>query len=347
MTGKNQSGLLEENGLRELPVIMMLLEVTANAGQKIGTLVDLASDTNYITHEAADKLKLRSKKITLVVHGIGRMAIKTVGGAHPDLFDEIDVGAHKSRTHFARSMRTATVKYEEIVESPEVQAENEIVRPHQETVTETKNTATSNREFLEWWKWDSIGAACEPKCGGCCCGSCQPGGKEMTLVEERELETIKEGLTYVKEDAPSESPHWDARYPWIENPASLSKNRSGVEATFLRTEKQLKKETEWQAVYAAEVHARDGGGDETHQGGDKQLERTGVDREVHLHRFLWRDTQDEEIDEYAITRVNIGDRPAECIAQLTMRETARLAKFGPRVLEEDSYVDDVLTSQND
>ena len=31
----------------------MLLDVTANDGQRIGTLIDLASDTNYITHKAA------------------------------------------------------------------------------------------------------------------------------------------------------------------------------------------------------------------------------------------------------------------------------------------------------
>ncbi|XP_048872855.1 uncharacterized protein LOC125744737 [Brienomyrus brachyistius] len=48
-----EKGLLAENDLKEFPVIMMILEVTANAGQKIGTLIDLASDTNYITHEAA------------------------------------------------------------------------------------------------------------------------------------------------------------------------------------------------------------------------------------------------------------------------------------------------------
>ncbi|XP_046700535.1 uncharacterized protein LOC124382526 [Silurus meridionalis] len=76
------------------------------------------------------------------------------------------------------------------------------------------------------------------------------------------------------------------------------------------------------------------------------------EREVHLHRFLWRDTNEEEIGEYAITRVNIGDRPAGCIAQLAMHETARLTKFAHlkeerRVLEEDSYVDDILTSHND
>lgn len=36
------------------------------------------------------------------------------------------------------------------------------------------------------------------------------------------------------------------------------------------------------------------------------------DRELHLHRFLWRDSPHDEISEYAIT-----------IAQLAMRETAR------------------------
>lgn len=67
---------------------------------------------------------------------------------------------------------------------------------------------------------------------------------------------------------------------------------------------------------------------------------------------FWRDSPDEEISEYAITRVNIGDRPAGCIAQLAMRETAHLPNFlyldeERRVIEEDSYVDDLLTSQND
>ncbi len=50
------------------------------------------------------------------------------------------------------------------------------------------------------------------------------------------------------------------------------------------------------------------------------------------------------MQEYAVTRVNIGDRPAGCIAQLAMRETAGLAAFAhlkeeQRVLEEDSYVE--------
>ena len=32
-----------------------------------------------------------------------------------DLFEDIELAAHGSRTHFARSMRTAAAKHEEIV----------------------------------------------------------------------------------------------------------------------------------------------------------------------------------------------------------------------------------------
>ncbi|GAA6097417.1 uncharacterized protein LOC108181458 [Tachysurus ichikawai] len=515
---EGQKGLLDETGLKELPVIMMLMEVTTNAGQKVGTLIDLASDTNYITHEAADRLKLRSEKITLVVHGVGKMATrvrtkryllrirvktpkgtekahqlvcygleeiakvhrrvsperlkeffmeanlvelkrpekidllishregrlapqrlnivgdlvlwdsplgKTVAGAHPGLFEMVDIAAYESKTHFARSMRTAAVKYEEVLEKTE--APCKMIQGSRDLGVETKNSLASNREFLEWWRWESIGAACDPKCGGCRCGNCQPGGKEMTLAEEKELEIIREGLTYAKKDSHSGSPHWDTKYPWIQDPVTLPYNRSGVEAVFLRTEKQLRMVPEWQGIYAAQVH------DMVERGAAKKLTkeetdswkgpvwyvshlvapnphsttnpvrlvwnssqkfkglsmndllkgpdvlnpiravlirfRKGVfaalgdikkmynsvrleDREMHLHRFLWRDTNEEEIGEYAITRVNIGDRPAGCIAQLAMHETARLTKFAHlkeerRVLEEDSYVDDILTSHND
>ncbi|XP_054913294.1 uncharacterized protein LOC129377409 [Poeciliopsis prolifica] len=75
------------------------------------------------------------------------------------------------------------------------------------------------------------------------------------------------------------------------------------------------------------------------------------EKEVHLHRFLWRDSEDAEVEDFAIIRVNIGDKPAGCIAQVAMRETASLPPFTQfieekRVLEEDVYVDDILTSHN-
>ncbi|KAK7944841.1 hypothetical protein WMY93_000569 [Mugilogobius chulae] len=506
----DEKGLLEGNGLHEYPVILMLLDVTANDGQRVGTLIDLASDTNYITHRAASKLNLQSENVTLVVHGVGGMKAsvatkryllkirvstprgtlkshqlicygldriaevhrhvpahklqkifpdvalkdlvrpkeihllishkegqlvpqkvrsigdlvlwdgplgKTVGGTHPDLFEEVTVTAHTSKTHFARSMRTAAEKYKELthrdpVSCPEIQS----------------SAATSSKEFLKWWKWESIGAACEPRCGGCRCGNCQPGGKEMTLAEEREMEIIRNGLTYVTGDDHSPEPHWHAKYPWTEEPESLPNNKRAVEATFLRTEKQLSKEPEWKTAYASQVHemvdrkaavklSKDilqswtgpvwyvshliapnphsvstpvrlvWNSSQRYRGlslndmlikGPDVLNpiravllrfRAGVfaalgdirkmynsvwleEREVHLHRFLWRDTEDSEIEDFAITRVNIGDKPAGCIAQVAMRETANLPPFSHlkeerRVLEEDAYVDDILTSHND
>jgi len=76
----------------------------------------------------------------------------------------------------------------------------------------------------------------------------------MTLAEEREVEIMKEGLTYVKGDSHSEEPHWHSRYPWLEDPASLPDNKRTVEAPFLRTEKQLAKEPEWKVAYTSQVH---------------------------------------------------------------------------------------------
>lgn len=84
---------------------------------------------------------------------------KTVGGSHPDLFEELVVSAHMSKTHFARSMRAAAARYEEIPSN----AQRQLVVMEQAEAS----TSTSKRDFLEWWRWDSIGAACEPKCGGC------------------------------------------------------------------------------------------------------------------------------------------------------------------------------------
>ncbi|KAK5882652.1 hypothetical protein CesoFtcFv8_021214 [Champsocephalus esox] len=77
-----------------------------------------------------------------------------------------------------------------------------------------------------------------------------------------------------------------------------------------------------------------------------------MDGEMHLHRFLWRDSEYKELEEYTITRVNIGEKPAGCITRLAMRETANLPPFAHLeeergVLQNDSYVDDILTSHND
>jgi len=92
----------------------------------------------------------------------------------------VDIGTHRSETHFARSMRATAVKYQEITAL---------------FAAETKATV-AHKEFLGLWKWDSIEVACEPKCEGSRCGNYHPGAKEMTLNGKRELKIIRKGFTY-------------------------------------------------------------------------------------------------------------------------------------------------------
>ena len=495
----------------ELPVLMMLLKVETKGGQELGALIDLASDTNYITHRAAKELGITGDDITLVVHGVGKMEAKihtkryrltvkklisprrlvfhemicyglddiaqvecvvepgrlgrffpnvkredlerprsiellisaregslapnsmerngdlvlwdgplgkTVSGVHPDLFEKVEVTTRNSMTHFACSMRTVAVKVEEYITG-------HIAERIPKCVT---NAALSQKEEIERHTWDSIGAACIPACGGCRCGNCPPGGKEMSLSDERELAIIKAGLTFKEKDAHSDQPHWDARYPWKEPLASLPNNRKAVEATFLRTEKRLMKDPGWKQAYTRQIHEMVERGAaikltrpimEKWRGAiwyishlaapnphsvstpvrivwnsSQEFEgvslnsillkgpdvlnqiravllrfREGVfaaigdikkmynsvwleEEEVHVHRFLWRDSPQDEISEMAITRVNMGDKPSGCIAQVAMRETANLPQFSHlvderSVIQDNSYVDDLLTSGND
>lgn len=214
----------------------------------------------FFPNVARDELVRPTKIYLLISHREGRLVPqptkivgdlvlwdgplgKTVGGTHPNLIEAVDLAVLRSDTHLARSMRAASMAYKETIIA---QAEEGNALP--------RSTATTNKEVLEWFRWDSIGAACSPKCGGCKCGKCPPGGKEMTLREERDFEKIKECLTYVLADKHSSSPHWDAAYPWKGDPSTLPDNRRAVEATFRNTEKRLEKEPAWKAAYREQIH---------------------------------------------------------------------------------------------
>lgn len=68
--------LIEESGLKEHPVLMMLVDVTTRGGDCVGALIDVVSETNYITHQAAERLRLVGEPITLVVYGVGKMVTR-------------------------------------------------------------------------------------------------------------------------------------------------------------------------------------------------------------------------------------------------------------------------------
>lgn len=72
-TGKSPPKVMNPSPC-EKPVIFMLLEVMAKVGQRIGTLIDLASNVNYITHRAARRLGLQGEKVLIAIQGRGGMA---------------------------------------------------------------------------------------------------------------------------------------------------------------------------------------------------------------------------------------------------------------------------------
>ena len=63
---------------------------------------------------------------------------------------------------------------------------------------------------------EALGVTCEPKCGGCKCGHCHPGGKNMSLKDEREYQLIEKGLQYDENRG-----RWLASYPWVKSPDDL------------------------------------------------------------------------------------------------------------------------------
>jgi hypothetical protein len=72
-----------------------------------------------------------------------------------------------------------------------------------------------------------------------------------------------------------------------------------------------------------------------------------IERDQHLRRVLWRSgDREKQPDTYVTTTVNFGDRPAGCIAQTAVRETARLYRhLDPQAsdfIKNSTFCDDTL-----
>ena len=72
------------------------------------------------------------------------------------------------------------------------------------------------------------------------------------------------------------------------------------------------------------------------------------------HLFFWRSGDKERLPEdslYAITRVNMGDRPSACIAQVCLRKAAETDQKeypeAAEVIKNGTYMDDIVTSTSD
>ena len=69
--------------------------------------------------------------------------------------------------------------------------------------------------MTEFSELEEMGVSCLPKCGGCKCGNCHPGGLNMTLEEEKGYRKVLDGLKYCEKEK-----FWRAKYPWKRDPGN-------------------------------------------------------------------------------------------------------------------------------
>jgi hypothetical protein len=273
----------------------------------------------------------------------------------------------------------------------------------------------------EFHSIESLGVTCYPKCGGCRCGKCHTGGKDMSLVEEKEYELIKKGLVFNHTTG-----RWLARYPWIMDPQNLHNNMQFAYATLMATEKRLSGDELYAKTYKKQIDdmlernvarqvsqrelhnysgpkfyishhavlspqsvstpmrvvfnssARSKGGLSLNEClakgpcllnqllgillrfrqdhfafiGDIKKMFHSIDIPIQdqmTHLFLWRDLNvNERPRTYAMTAVNMGDRPASAIAQTALRMTAEEAAIdypeASNLIVNNSYMDDIPAS---
>ena len=125
----------------------------------------------------------------------------------------------------------------------------------------SENTAQQTEQFVvrgtvkrlgarvqDFYDIESLGVHCQPKCGSCKCGECQPGAKNMTLREEREYRLIESNLKYDETKN-----RWTAGYPWIKDPSGLPNNKDAVMGALRSCEKKLSRNSELAELYASQI----------------------------------------------------------------------------------------------
>ena len=271
---------------------------------------------------------------------------------------------------------------------------------------------------------ESLGINCTPRCGACACKKCHPGGKAMSLNDERELKMIEEKIKFNLSTG-----RWMIEeYPWIRDPRELRNNRKVAIAKLHATEKRLSSKPDYQEVYSSQIQdmldrkvARKISQEEldnyagpqfylAHHAvskpdskstpvrivfdcaaqymglslndclakgpsllnvlfgvllrfrqnrvafiGDIRKMYHSIDigiQDQMVHLFVWRNcVTSQAIETYAMTAVNMGDRPSATIAQVALRKTAEAASDAypesTGIIVSNAYMDDISASAND
>ncbi|XP_078370325.1 uncharacterized protein LOC144654092 [Oculina patagonica] len=105
-----------------------------------------------------------------------------------------------------------------------------------------------NVKIDDFYNVEQLGVECTPRCGGCKCGKCPPGGKDYTLKEERELQLIEGKLQFSEQENA-----WVTEYPWIKDPYLLPNNRRAAFGRLVSTERRLGRNPQHAKVYQQQI----------------------------------------------------------------------------------------------
>ena len=250
-----------------LPVMLQAQYVPGLNGSKIGTLMDLASTDDYVTHRYAKKHNIPGEDVQLMVEGMGGkntfyetkvyMVPIMVGKEKYEFacygMDEIStVAPPPERSSYERvcskfGVNPKQMKRPESIDllismrqnflHPEpVKTVDRLILydgplgkvfggqdsdldfcPHITCVPKSVHLCTTQaskthhthtmkatvrhasyttplkteKELLEFFYEENIGVECTPRCGGCRCGKCATGAKQMTIKDERDYSLFK------------------------------------------------------------------------------------------------------------------------------------------------------------
>ena len=113
------------------------------------------------------------------------------------------------------------------------------------TAMSVKVSEVDNGDFFHT---EQLGTVVEPRCGNCRCGRCPVPGSRYSFREESELKIIEENLSYDEDQK-----CWVARYPLMFPRELLKGSRDIAFKSMLQTEKSLRKNDEWGAIYQSQI----------------------------------------------------------------------------------------------
>ena len=115
-------------------------------------------------------------------------------------------------------------------------------------------SAKADREFLNYFKEESIGVECNPRCGGCKCRKCATGAKQMSIRDERLYEGFKKLMHLDSEGTVVDpGPYWVSKLPWTLDRNKLVDNRPAVLGVMNSTLKKLGRDPSWKTVYESQL----------------------------------------------------------------------------------------------